>query len=222
MVVGGARVGLATLHNEDQVRAKDVRPGDTVVVRRAGDVIPEVHGPVLPLRPKDLPEWSFPTTCPICGTPLQRLEGEADTYCINVDCPGQQVQRISHFASRGAMDIEGLGERTVSLFCREGLLSDVADIYSLDFDRVQGYEGFGALSVANLAGAITASKSRPAGQPAGRPVHPPPRHQRQPGTGPVHGQPGPDHGRPRGRDGCHRRHWPGNCRQHRPVLFSAP
>jgi DNA ligase (NAD+) len=161
VVVGGARVSLATLHNEDQVRAKDVRPGDTVVVRRAGDVIPEVRGPVLPLRPKDLPAWAFPTTCPICGSPLQRLEGEADTYCINVECPGQQVQRISHFASRGAMDIEGLGERTVSLFCKEGLLADVADIYSLDFERVQGFEGFGSLSVANLGAAINESKSRP-------------------------------------------------------------
>jgi DNA ligase (NAD+) len=161
VVVGGARVSLATLHNEDQVRAKDVRPGDTVVVRRAGDVIPEVRGPVLPLRPKDLPPWSFPTSCPICGSPLQRLEGEADTYCINVECPGQQVQRISHFASRGAMDIEGLGERTVYLFCKEGLLADVADIYSLDFERVQGFEGFGTLSVANLGAAITESKSRP-------------------------------------------------------------
>ena len=161
VTVGGARVSLATLHNEDQVRAKDVRPGDTVVVRRAGDVIPEVRGPVLPLRPKDLPPWTFPTSCPICGTSLQRLEGEADTYCINVECPGQQVQRISHFASRGAMDIEGLGERTVALFCREGLLADVADIYSLDFERAQSFDGFGALSVANLAGAIAASKSRP-------------------------------------------------------------
>jgi len=161
VVVGGARVSLATLHNEDQVRAKDVRPGDTVVVRRAGDVIPEVRGPVLPLRPKDLPAWSFPSSCPICGSPLQRLEGEADTYCINVECPGQQVQRISHFASRGAMDIEGLGERTVYLFCKEGLLADVADIYSLDFERVQGFEGFGTLSVANLGAAITESKSRP-------------------------------------------------------------
>ncbi len=143
------------------MKAKDVRPGDTVVVRRAGDVIPEVRGPVLPLRPKDLAPWEFPTTCPICGSPLQRLEGEADTYCINVECPGQQVQRISHFASRGAMDIEGLGERTVSLFCREGLLADVADIYSLDFERVRAFEGFGAISVTNLAGAISASKSRP-------------------------------------------------------------
>ncbi len=161
VVVGGARVSLATLHNEDQVRAKDVRPGDTVVVRRAGDVIPEVRGPVLPLRPSGLGPWAFPASCPVCGAPLQRLAGEADTYCINVDCPGQQVQRISHFASRGAMDIEGLGERTVSLFCQEGLLVDAADIYSLDFGRVEAFEGFGATSVANLASAIEASKSRP-------------------------------------------------------------
>ncbi|HUB69727.1 MAG TPA: NAD-dependent DNA ligase LigA [Acidimicrobiales bacterium] len=161
VVVGGARVSLATLHNEDQVRTKDVRPGDTVVVRRAGDVIPEVRGPVLPLRPPGSEPWAFPSVCPVCGSPLQRLEGEADTYCINVECPGQQVQRISHFASRGAMDIEGLGERTVSLFCREGLLSDVADIYSLDFDRVRQFEGFGPLSVANLSAAIEASKARP-------------------------------------------------------------
>ncbi len=161
VVVGGARVSLATLHNEDQVRAKDVRPGDTVVVRRAGDVIPEVRGPVLPLRPQGSAPWSFPSNCPVCAAPLQRLAGEADTYCINVDCPGQQVQRISHFASRGAMDIEGLGERTVSLFCQQGLLVDAADIYSLDFGRVEAFEGFGAISVANLAAAIEASKSRP-------------------------------------------------------------
>lgn len=161
VTVGGARVGMATLHNEDQVRAKDVRPGDTVVVRRAGDVIPEVRGPVLALRPDGLPEWSFPDRCPICRSALQRLAGEADTYCVNVECPGQRVQRISHFASRGAMDIEGLGERTVSLFCHEGLLADVGDIYSLDFDRVSEFEGFGPLSVANLSAAIDASRSRP-------------------------------------------------------------
>ncbi|HTW06537.1 MAG TPA: NAD-dependent DNA ligase LigA, partial [Acidimicrobiales bacterium] len=161
VVVGGARVSLATLHNEDQVKAKDVRPGDTVVVRRAGDVIPEVRGPVLALRPEALAPWAFPTTCPVCGSPLQRLAGEADTFCINVECPGQQVQRISHFASRGAMDIEGLGERTVALFCREGLLADVADIYSLDFERARSFDGFGALSLSNLAAAIDASRSRP-------------------------------------------------------------
>jgi DNA ligase (NAD+) len=161
VVVGGANVSLATLHNEDQVRLKDVRPGDTVVVRRAGDVIPEVRGPVLRLRPEGLEPWSFPTVCPVCGERLVRLEGESDTFCVNVDCPGQQVQRISHFAGRSAMDIEHLGERTVSQFCREGLLHDVADIYSLDYDRIASFEGWGETSVANLRQAVEASKARP-------------------------------------------------------------
>ena len=161
VVVGGARVSLATLHNEDQVRAKDVRPGDTVVVRRAGDVIPEVRAAVLALRPKGLPAWEFPERCPVCAQPLVRLEGESDTFCVNVDCPGQRVQRISHFTSRGAMDIEGLGERTVGLFVREGLLADAADIYRLNWDRVGSFEGFGEVSVANLQEAIEASKQRP-------------------------------------------------------------
>ena len=159
--VSGSTVKLATLHNEDQVRAKDVRPGDTVIVRKAGDVIPEVRGPVLSLRPPDLPAWQFPTTCPICGQPLVRLEGESDTFCVNTDCPGQRVMRISHFAGRGAMDIEGLGERTVGQFCQAGLLRDVADIYSLDYERVREFEGFGDISIANLQRAIEASKARP-------------------------------------------------------------
>jgi DNA ligase (NAD+) len=159
--VGGARVSLATLHNEDQVRIKDVRPGDLVVVRRAGDVIPEVRGPVLSRRPPGLEEWRFPTECPVCGQPLVRLEGESDTYCVNDQCPGQRVQRISHFASRGAMDIEHLGERTVGQFCRAGLLHDVADIYHLDFARVAEFEGWGETSIANLRQAIDASRSRP-------------------------------------------------------------
>jgi DNA ligase (NAD+) len=161
VVVGGANVSLATLHNEDQVRVKDVRPGDTVVVRRAGDVIPEVRGPVLPLRPSGLPPWEFPDACPVCKEPLVRLPGESDTFCVNVDCPGQQIQRISHFASRGAMDIEHLGERTVAQFTRAGLLHDVADIYALDYERIASFEGWGEASVANLRAAIEASKSRP-------------------------------------------------------------
>ena len=159
--VSGSTVKLATLHNEDQVRAKDVRPGDTVIVRKAGDVIPEVRGPVLSLRPPGLAPWTFPVTCPVCGQPLVRLEGESDTFCVNTDCPGQRVMRISHFAGRGAMDIEGLGERTVGQFCRAGLLRDVADIYRLDFDRVREFEGFGDVSIANLQRAIEASKERP-------------------------------------------------------------
>ncbi|MEO6121708.1 MAG: NAD-dependent DNA ligase LigA [Acidimicrobiales bacterium] len=159
--VGGSTVGLATLHNQDQVRAKDVRPGDTVIVRKAGDVIPEVAGPVLTLRPEGLPEWVFPAECPVCAGPLVRLDGESDTYCINLECPAQRAGRIEHFASRGAMDIEGLGERTVRLFLEQDLLGDIADIYTLDFDRVRELEGFGAISVANLRAAIDASRQRP-------------------------------------------------------------
>ncbi len=161
VVVGGATVSLATLHNQDQVRIKDVRPGDTVVVRRAGDVIPELRGPVLGLRPAGLPEWHFPAECPVCGEKLVRLEGESDTFCVNDKCPGQRVQRISHFASRGAMDIEHLGERTVWQFCQAGLLEDVADIYHLDYDKVAGFEGWGEVSITNLRNAIEASKHRP-------------------------------------------------------------
>jgi DNA ligase (NAD+) len=161
VTVGGANVQLATLHNEDQVRIKDVRPGDTVVVRRAGDVIPEVRGPVLARRPAGLPEWHFPADCPVCGEKLVRLEGESDTFCVNDQCPGQRVQRISHFASRGAMDIEHLGERTVGQFAQAGLLHDVSDIYRLDFDRISEFEGWGATSITNLRNAIEASKARP-------------------------------------------------------------
>ncbi|HUD17641.1 MAG TPA: NAD-dependent DNA ligase LigA, partial [Acidimicrobiales bacterium] len=113
--VGGSTVSLATLHNEDQVRAKDVRPGDTVVVRKAGDVIPEVVGPVLGGdKRRRRRAWKFPTACPSCRAPLVRLPGESDTFCTNLDCPGQRVQRIAHFASRSAMDIEGLGEERLA------------------------------------------------------------------------------------------------------------
>ncbi len=161
--VGGSTVGLATLHNEDQVRVKDVRPGDTVIVRKAGDVIPEVVGPVLSLRPEGLPEWKFPVECPVCGGALVRLEGESATFCVNVKCPQRRFAEIAHFASRGAMDIEGLGERTISLFLEEGLLTDVAGIYSLDFDKVGELEGFGEVSVQNLRASIDASRQRPLG-----------------------------------------------------------
>ncbi len=161
--VGGSTVSMATLHNEDQVKAKDVRPGDTVVVRKAGDVIPEVVGPVLggPGTRRRRRRWTFPTACPSCGSPLVRLPGESDTFCTNLDCPGQRVQRIAHFASRSAMDIEGLGEERVRLFVANGLLSDVADLYSFDAGTFTGLEGFGPVSIGNLLGAIDASRSRP-------------------------------------------------------------
>jgi DNA ligase (NAD+) len=153
--VGGSTVGLATLHNEDQVRAKDVRPGDTVIVRKAGDVIPEVVGPVLSARPSAL------ATCPGCGQALTRLPGESDTYCTNLECPAQRVQRIVHFASRGAMDIEGLGEKRVVQLVEMGLLSDPADIYTLAAEPLVEAERLGRQSVDNLLGAIEESKRRP-------------------------------------------------------------
>jgi DNA ligase (NAD+) len=159
--VGGSTVGVATLHNEDQVEAKDVRPGDIVVVRKAGDVIPEVLRPVVADRPKGLRRWRFPKDCPVCGTKLVRPEGEADHRCPNEQCPARVGGAIEHFASRGAMDIEGLGEQRVHLFQQLGMVHDVADVYFLDYDRLRGLEGFGDLSVTNLRNAIEASKSRP-------------------------------------------------------------
>ena len=159
--VGGSTVGLATLHNEDQVRIKDVRPGDTVIVRKAGDVIPEVVGPVRIAGRRRRPAWRFPTACPVCSAPLVRLEGESDTFCTNLDCPGQRVQRIAHFASRSAMDIEGLGEQRVQLLVDRGLLVDVADLYAYTEATFEGLEGFAALSISNLLAAIDASRAQP-------------------------------------------------------------
>src|SRR5690606_37215489 len=159
--VGGATVSQATLHNEDQVRAKDVRPGDTVIVRRAGDVIPEVLGDVLADRPADSQPWVFPRHCPSCGAELVRPEGEADTRCVNIACPARALGSIEHFASRGAMDIEGLGEQRVRQLLELGLVRDVADIYSIDWDVLRPLDGWGETSIANLQAAIEASKSRP-------------------------------------------------------------
>lgn len=162
VVVAGSTVSMATLHNEDQVRLKDVRPGDTVIVRKAGDVIPEVVGPVPVKGTRRAAPWSFPTECP-CGrgSPLVRLEGEAQHRCVDAACPEQRWAMLSHFVSRGAMDIDGLGERQVRQFIELGLLSDVADIYSLDFDRILELRGYKETSVEKLRASIEASKSRP-------------------------------------------------------------
>lgn len=159
--VGGSTVEFATLHNQDQVALKDVRPGDTVIVRKAGDVIPEVVGPVLSERPKGLRKWKFPTNCPVCGHVLVRPEDEAVHRCLNLACPARVAGAIEHFASRGAMDIEGLGEQRVQLFCELGLLSDVADIYSLDPERLKGLDKFADVSVQKLLDAIEGSKTKP-------------------------------------------------------------
>ena len=158
--VGGSTVGLATLHNQDEVARKDVRPGDTVIVRKAGDVIPEVVGPVLAKRKRGARKWVFPKDCPACGAPLVRLEGESDHHCVNIECPEQRVQRIVYFAGRGAMDIEGLGEERVRQFVDAGLLSDAADIYSLTVEQLVPLERMAQKSAENLVAAIEASKAR--------------------------------------------------------------
>ena len=136
--VGGVTVGQATLHNEDQVAAKDVRPGDTVIVRRAGDVIPEVLGPVLADRPEGSAHpWVFPETCPCpVGSHLVRPEGEAEHRCIHPECPIQRQGAIEHFASRARSDIDALGGKRIAQLIEAGLVRSVADLYALDWDKV--------------------------------------------------------------------------------------
>ena len=160
--VGGSNVAMATLHNEDQVRLKDVRPGDTVTVRKAGDVIPEVVGPVLSLRPKDSQPWVFPSvcSCPMKGE-LTRPDGEVNMRCIEPNCPQQRDQRIIYFVSRGAMDIDGFGEQTVIQLSDVGILSDAGDIYSLTVEQLLTLEGFAQKGAEKLIVAIDASKTRP-------------------------------------------------------------
>jgi DNA ligase (NAD+) len=160
--VGGVTVTTATLHNEDEVRRKDVRNGDTVIVRRAGDVIPEVVGPVLAKRKKSARKWKMPATCPACGTPLVRPEGEADYRCPNKrGCPMQQEEWLFAFASRGAMDIEGLGYKTGMLLRDRDLIADPGDIYALTAEQLAELPGFKERSIQNLLSSIEASKDRP-------------------------------------------------------------
>jgi DNA ligase (NAD+) len=159
--VGGVTVSTATLHNEDEVARRDVRPGDTVVVRRAGDVIPEVVGAVPSKRRKGSKPWVFPSECPDCGHPLVRAEGEANHRCVNLDCPARQWGRIVYFASRGAMDIEGLGDERVGQFVDGGLIVDASDIYSLTTEQLVAMPRLGEKSAQALLAAIEGSKQRP-------------------------------------------------------------
>ena len=159
--VGGSTVSLATLHNEDEVARKDVRVGDVVIVRKAGDVIPEVVGPVLAKRPPESRPWRFPDHCPVCGSPIVRLAGEVDRYCVNFDCPAQRVQRIVHFAGRSGMDIEGLGEERVRQLVEAGLVDDAADVYALTVEQLLPLDRMGPTLARNLVAAIEASKDRP-------------------------------------------------------------
>ena len=159
--IGGVTVSSATLHNEDYVRDLDIRIGDTVVVKRAGDVIPKVLRPVTEARTGDERVWRMPDVCPACGEALVRQELEAATYCVNSACPAQLVREVEHFVSRGALDIEGFGIRQAKLFVELGYIHDLGDIYDLPWDEIEALEGYGAKRVQNLQAAIEASKDRP-------------------------------------------------------------
>jgi DNA ligase (NAD+) len=160
--VGGVTVSTATLHNEEDLARKDVREGDEVVVMRAGDVIPAVVAPKLPRKRKGLRKPKPPKRCPACGTPTVKPADGVFTYCPNrTGCPGQSFQHVKHFVSKGAMDIEGLGEKQALRFLQEGLIADVGDIYDLDASKLQQLEGFGEISARNLLDSIEASRGRP-------------------------------------------------------------
>jgi len=162
VAVGGVTITTATLHNEDEVRRKDVREKDTVIVRRAGDVIPEIVGPVLSKRAKNARKWKMRKTCPSCGTPLIRREGEVDYRCPNkAACPSQGQEWLFHFAGRGAMDIEGLGYKTLWALVEKGLVQDPADIYTLTAEQLEQLDGFAEKSITNLLTQIEGSKDRP-------------------------------------------------------------
>lgn len=136
VTVAGSTIARATLHNLDEIRRKDVRPGDTIIVHKAGDVIPEVVGPVLDKRPDDVEEWDMPATCPACGSPVVHEGDEVAYRCVSLDCPAQLKERLVHWVSRGCMDVDGLGDELIDKMIEAGLLHDVADFYMLDVDAI--------------------------------------------------------------------------------------
>jgi DNA ligase (NAD+) len=162
--VSGVTVKLATLHNEEDLRRKDVRDGDEVIVMRAGDVIPQVVSPTpkAQRRRKRSPAPEPPAECPACGTPTVKPEDGVFTFCPNrASCPGQLFQAVKHFVSKGAMDVDGFGEKQAHRFLAEGLIADVADIYELREDQLVGLDGFGEISARNLLASIEGSKEVP-------------------------------------------------------------
>jgi DNA ligase (NAD+) len=160
--VGGVTISTATLHNEDEVRRKGVLVGDTVVVRRAGDVIPEVVGPVVDLRSGKEKAFVMPTTCPECDTPLGRGEGEVDWRCPNtVSCPAQRREAVFHLAGRGALDIDGLGYETAIALLDAGRINDIGDVFHLTASSFEGLRGFGAKKVAQVLAGLEAARHRP-------------------------------------------------------------
>ena len=159
--IGGVTVSRATLHNEDEIARKDIRIGDTVVVQRAGDVIPQIVKVVEERRTGAEVPFAMPDTCPSCGTPIHREPGVAMRYCTNAACPAQLKERIHHFLSRAAMDIEGFGPNLADRFIDLGWIGDASDIYRLDWEAVGQLEGLGEKSATNLQASVEASKDRP-------------------------------------------------------------
>ena len=159
--VGGATVTNATLHNADEIRSKDIRIGDTVVVRRAGDVIPEIVRVLADKRPAKAQEFLMPEKCPACGSDVVRLAGESAYRCIGIDCPAQIREHIRHFVSRGAMDIEGLGDKLVAQLLETGLINDPVDIYLLSREKLLTLDRMAAKSASNLLDSIERSKNPP-------------------------------------------------------------
>jgi len=161
VAIGGVTVSSISVHNEDYIKEKDLRIGDSVLIERAGDVIPQIVKPLADTRTGHEKKIHFPKTCPVCNNKLFKEEEEAVWRCINIDCPAQVVERIIHFVSKDAMDIRGFGEANVRKFYELGLLKDIPGIYTLDFAALSGMEGFGQKSIDNLQAAIENSKKQP-------------------------------------------------------------
>jgi len=158
--VGGVVVRQATLHNFDFIFEKDIRVGDRVRIKRAGDVIPYVIGPIIGARSGDEVPFVLPGVCPVCEQPVEHFDGEVAWYCVNAGCPAQLIRNVEHYVSRGAMDIVGLGIKIVEQLVSEGLIADVADLYNLDRDELLKLEGFAEKRVDNLMDSISTSKNQ--------------------------------------------------------------
>jgi DNA ligase (NAD+) len=159
--LGGVTIRNATLHNEDDIRRKDIREGDVVIVKRAGDVIPQIVGPVREKRTGAEREFSYPDKCPACNEPVSRTAGDALAYCRNPHCPAQRLESLIHFVSQGAMDIRGLGPQTLEKMLELQLISDAADLYDLTHEQLVRLPNFKEKSVNNLVESIKNSKKRP-------------------------------------------------------------
>jgi DNA ligase (NAD+) len=159
--VGGVTVEKATLHNEDDIRRKDLREGDMVIIQRAGDVIPQVVAPLTDLRTGAEHPFHMPEKCPSCGTPVVRTPGEVAVRCPNPDCPSKRAEAVKHFVSKGAMDIDGVGDRLVERLLELGIIGDSADLYRLEAPQLAALDRLGERSAGNIIGAVEASKGRP-------------------------------------------------------------